>query len=47
MLDAMNESPIEHSVCIEYEGWVPQCWPDRDPFKVTKQLLDMLERNLV
>lgn len=46
MFDAINESPYEHSFSLEYEGWTPQCFPDRDVLTVSKQLYDMLVRNL-
>ncbi|MCU6732325.1 sugar phosphate isomerase/epimerase family protein [Diplocloster agilis] len=46
MLDAVRNSPYVHHMSMEYEGWTPEIYPDRDPLKVSKQLFDMLNRRL-
>lgn len=44
MMDAINNSPIEHYLCIEYEGWIPEIHPDRDSETETKRCIEMVKR---
>lgn len=46
MFAAINKSPLRHNVSLEYEGWISDCFPEVDLRKITKQLFDMLEKNL-
>ena len=47
MFEIINKSMIKHSFSIEYDGWTPDCFPEKDPLMISKQLYNMLETNLV
>lgn len=44
MMEAINNSPIEHYLCVEYEGWLPEIHPDRDSEAETKRCIEMIRR---
>lgn len=44
MMDAINKSHIEHYLCIEYEGWIPEIHPERDSETETKRCIEMVKR---
>ena len=44
MMDAINDSSLDHLLCLEYEGWIPDIVPERDAYEETKKCLDMMRR---
>lgn len=44
IMDAINESPIEHHLCVEYEGWIPDICPERDSIDETRRCVEMIRR---
>lgn len=44
IMDAINNSSIDHLLCLEYEGWIPDIVPERNAFVETKKCLDMIRR---
>lgn len=44
MMRIINKSPINHYLCIEYEGWIPEIHPDLDSGKETMRCIEMIRR---
>ncbi len=44
MMDAINNSSIEHYLCVEYEGWIPEIHPDRDSETETKRCIELIRK---
>lgn len=44
LMDAINESPVEHHLALEYEGWIPDIHPERDAITETKRCVEMIRR---
>ena len=44
MMDAINQSAIDHYLCVEYEGWIPDIHPERDSLEETKRCISMIRR---
>jgi hypothetical protein len=44
MMEGINNSDLEHYLCIEYEGWIPDIHPDRDPIKETGRCVELIRR---
>lgn len=44
MMDIINKSPIDHYLCVEYEGWIPDIHPERDSYIETKRCIDLIRR---
>lgn len=44
IMDAINQSSIDHLLCLEYEGWIPDVVPERNAYAETKKCLDMMRR---
>ena len=36
----------DHVFCVEYEGWIPDLFPERDPLVETKKAVALLRRQL-
>jgi hypothetical protein len=41
---AIRESGRVHDLCIEYEGWIPDIHPERDPIRETLKAVDLVRR---
>lgn len=44
MFTAIREGGMEHDYCIEYEGWIPDIHPERDPYVETLKAIDLVRR---
>ena len=44
IMDAINNSPLEHHLCVEYEGWIPDICPERDCIVETRRCVEMIRR---
>lgn len=44
MMDCINSSSIDHYLCVEYEGWIPEIHPERDSYLETKRCVEMIQR---
>ena len=44
LMQAINESPIEHHLDVEYEGWIPDIHPERDCVQETRHCVELLRR---
>lgn len=44
IMDAINGSSIDHLLCLEYEGWIPDIVPERNALEETKKCLEMMRR---
>lgn len=44
MMDAINDSPIDHYLCVEYEGWIPEIHPERDSETETRRCVELIKR---
>lgn len=44
IMKGINNSGIEHYLCIEYEGWIPDFHPERDPIEETRKCVDLIRR---
>jgi len=46
IMDLINDSPINHHLCIEYEGWIPDIKPDADAVVETRKCVELVKRYL-
>jgi hypothetical protein len=46
LLDALRADDNDHVICVEYEGWIPDLFPDREPRRETGKALDLIRRRL-
>lgn len=44
LMDAVNESPRQHHLVLEYEGWIPDIHPERDSIVETRRCVEMIRR---
>lgn len=44
LMDCINRSPIDHYLCIEYEGWIPEIHPERNSFVETKRCVELIKK---
>ena len=44
MMEMINNSPIDHYLCVEYEGWIPDIHPERDSLAETKRCIELIRR---
>ena len=44
MMEMINNSPIEHYLCVEYEGWLPEIHPERDSLIETKRCIALIKK---
>lgn len=44
MMECINESPIDHYLCVEYEGWIPEIHPERDSYQETKRCMELIKK---
>lgn len=44
MMEMINNSPIDHYLCVEYEGWLPEIRPERDSLTETKRCVELIHR---
>jgi len=44
MMNAVNQSPIDHYLCVEYEGWIPDINPRLDSLAETRKCVDLIKR---
>ena len=44
VMDAINNSSIDHLLCLEYEGWIPDVVPERDSYEETRKCVEMVRR---
>ncbi|MDR2410289.1 MAG: sugar phosphate isomerase/epimerase [Bacteroidales bacterium] len=44
LMNFINNSPIDHHLCIEYEGWIPDITPNVDSIQETKKCVDLIKR---
>ncbi|MEG0912046.1 MAG: TIM barrel protein [Oscillospiraceae bacterium] len=44
MMRAINDSPIDHYLCIEYEGWIPDLNPTLDSCRETERCVELVKR---
>lgn len=44
MMNMINNSPIDHYLCVEYEGWIPDIHPERDSRTETKRCIELIRR---
>lgn len=44
LMELINQSPIEHYLCVEYEGWIPDIHPDRNCLTETKRCVEMIKK---
>ena len=44
MMNMINNSPIDHYLCVEYEGWIPDIHPERDSRVETKRCIELIRR---
>jgi hypothetical protein len=44
IMQAINESPINHYLCIEYEGWIPDIRPEKDSLTETRRCVELIRR---
>jgi hypothetical protein len=43
---AINGDSAPHNICIEYEGWIPEVHPERDPVAETRTCVEIVRRRL-
>ena len=44
MMKAIGESEINHHLCIEYEGWIPDIRPEDDAEEETRKCVELLKK---
>ena len=44
MMEMINNSPIDHYLCVEYEGWLPEIHPERDSLTETRRCVELIRR---
>ena len=44
MMDIINTSEIEHYLCIEYEGWIPDIHPEKDSLTESRRCIELIKR---
>lgn len=46
MFRAINQSSLDHILCVEYEGWIPDLHPDRDAIAETAKAIALIKDKL-
>lgn len=46
LLGAVRADAADHVLCVEYEGWIPDLFPEREPRRETAKALDLIRRQL-
>ena len=44
IMNLINKSSLNHHLCIEYEGWIPDINPNVDAVKETRRCVELIKR---